>query len=111
MLYGDSTSGLRDLSAANRHKIDAVLAGESDGITVPSARFDEDATGTREVGPMNRDLGYENAAKIAAELASGGADDAASERYDEDSTGTRSLGPIGRFDEDATGTRTSGPVG
>ena len=129
MLHDHSTPGLRDLSTENRLKIVAELHAEDDAQRTPSPRADEDATGTRMSGPfgrfdedlkgtrvsgpMFRELGADDAAKIARELAGdgeGAAQDAG--RLDEDGSGTRVSGPIGapRFDEDATGTRTLGPM-
>lgn len=71
MIYGDSPSGLRDLSAANRHKIDAELNAQGDSELAAPGRFDEDAMGTRISGPVG------------------------ARSLDEDATGTRTSGPVG----------------
>ncbi len=132
MIHDHSTSGLRDLGAESRRKIEAELHGYGDPERAPSpgidedatgtriigpmgaARLDEDALGTRAMGPMFRTIGDENAEKIAAELAGDG-DGAtpASTRFDEDATGTREVGPMFRElgGDAAGGTRVSGPIG
>jgi hypothetical protein len=63
---------LRDLSADSRDRIALELEGVNEQERPASARFDEDDSGTRSLGPFFHD------------------------RLDEDTTGTRVLGPMFR---------------